>query len=411
MRIKGLVAASNQVREQLKVGIAAEHVEEFRQQVRATLKATEQFCASARMMPAQLPTPSRKAYAFLKQLDLKHLPIADASLPTATTQAIALRNVRAQQEQIQSEIAKMTGHTIGTTRSPLNPVKMEPLRRLLLQKVTEIEQICAQNGLSPAQLTGNSKSHFAWMKYLLEEQHLLSHIEAVQRLQQIIFTLDQPLSTNCFGKVKAQLPAVKPVRIELTNMRALYRFRSADKTIQMQMSEGFIAADDEVFKALTHVVRFGKSPETTEIIARFSCSEEFSEILLAMDLLVGDIADAAQGHAYNLEDIFSAVNRSQFNGQMAKPQLAWSKTFTQYKYGHYEPSRDRVVLSRTLDDVNIPRYVAEFVMYHELLHKQHGEIWMNGRQRVHTPAFRRDERRFKHYDLAEAFLKKLAATR
>ncbi len=55
--------------------IAAERVEEFRQQVRATLKATEQLCASARMMPAQLPTPSRKAYAFLKQLDLMHLPI------------------------------------------------------------------------------------------------------------------------------------------------------------------------------------------------------------------------------------------------------------------------------------------------------------------------------------------------
>lgn len=91
MRIKGLVAASNQIREQLKVGIAAERVEEFRQQVRATLKATEQLCSSARMMPAQLPTPSRKAYAFLKQLDLKHLPIADSSLPTTTTQSIALR--------------------------------------------------------------------------------------------------------------------------------------------------------------------------------------------------------------------------------------------------------------------------------------------------------------------------------
>lgn len=411
MRIKGLVAASNRVREQLKAGIDAERVEEFRQQVRATIKATEQLCASARMMPAQLPTPSRKAYAFLKQLDLKHLPIADSSLPKDATQSIALRNVRAQYEQIQSKIAVIAGHTTGTRRSPLNPVKIEPLRRLLQQKVTEIEQICSQNELSPAQLTGNSKSHFAWMKYLLEEQHLLSHIEAVQRLQQIIFTLDQPHAAKGFGKTKTQPPAVKPVRIELTNMRSLYRFRNTAETIQMQMSEGFIAAEDEVFKALAHVVRFGKSPETTEIIARFSCSEEFSEILLAMDLLVGDFADAAQGHAYNLEDIFSTVNRSHFNGQMAKPQLAWSKTFTQRKYGHYEPSRDRVVLSRTLDDLNIPRYVAEFVMYHELLHKQHGEVWMNGRQRVHTPAFRRDERRFKQYDLAEAFLNKLASAR
>ena len=66
VRIKGLVSASNQVREQLKVGIAAERVEEFRQQVRATLRATEQLCASARMMPAQLPTPFSQSLCVLE---------------------------------------------------------------------------------------------------------------------------------------------------------------------------------------------------------------------------------------------------------------------------------------------------------------------------------------------------------
>jgi hypothetical protein len=347
----------------------------------------------------------------LKQPDLNHPPISGSSLPTATAQTITLRNIRAQHEQIQSEISKIAVQTLGTKRSSLSPANIKPLHRLLQQKAVEIEQICRKNELSPAQLTENSKSYYAWMKYLLEGQHLLSHIGAVQRLHQIISALDQSPLAKGFGKAKAQPPSAKPVSIELTNMRGLYRFRNTAKTIQMQMSEGFIAAEDQVLKALAHVVRFGKSPETTEIIARFSCSEEFSEILLAIDLRVGDIADAVQGYAYNLEDLFHVVNRSYFNGQMAKPQLAWSKTLTQRKYGHYEPSRDRVVLSRTLDNSNIPRYVAEFVMYHELLHKQHGEIWMNGRQRVHTPAFRRDERRFKHYDLAEAFLKKLASAR
>ena len=48
-------------------------------------------------------------------------------------------------------------------------------------------------------------------------------------------------------------------------------------------------------------------------------------------------------------------------------------------------------------------------MYHELLHKQHGEQWVNDRLVLHSPAFRRDERNFLQYEQAEQWLHKLAA--
>ncbi len=407
MRIKGLVTASNQVREQLKVGISAQRVEEFRQYVLTALHTTEQLCAAARMTPTQLPTPSRKAYVFLKQLDLDRLPIADASVSSTAHQTITLRNVRAQQQQIQGEILKLVGWAASGKQSPLNPAKAQPLLDTLQRNVAEIEQICLKNELFPAHLTGSSKSLYAWMKYLLEDRHLLSHLEAMQRLQRVIQSLDRPAASKGFAKAKA--PPSKRVNIELTNMAGLYRFRNNPKEIQLQLSEGFIAADESVFTALAHVIRFGKSAETTQVISQFSCSEEFSEILLAMDLLVGEMADASQGHVYNLDHIFDRVNRSYFQETLSKPQLVWSQAFTQRKYGHYEPSRDRVVLSCTLDDQRVPSKVVEFVMYHELLHKHQGETWVNGRQRVHTPVFRREERKFKHYDLAQAFLAQLAA--
>jgi hypothetical protein len=409
VRISGLVTASNRVREQLKVGIPAQNIEKFRQSVLATLQATEQICAQARITPAQLPTPSRKAYAFLKQIDLKHLPIADASLPASTHQTLALRNVRGQHEFIQSEISKFVQNTLGKGKSPLTAATAKPLFNLLLHKISEIEKICSANQLTPSHLTGNSKSFYAWMQYLLETQHLLSHLESMQRFQQILQSLDQPLTTKGFGRAKTQTASVKPMSLELTNMAALYRFRSTPKTIQVELSEGFIAADDQVWNALAHIIHNGKSPETTQIIQQFSSSEEFSEILLAMDLIVGDIADTVQGHAYNLETIFHTVHQHYFDKTLPKPQLAWSKSFTHRKYGHYEPARDRIVLSRTLDDLKVPSYVAEFVMYHELLHKRHGEVWVNGRLRVHTPEFRQDERQFKQYDLAKAVLQTLSA--
>jgi hypothetical protein len=409
VRIKGLVTASNRVREQLKVGISAQHVRAFRQYVLTALQTTEQLCATARMTPMQLPPPSRKAYAFLKQLDLDRLPIADASVPSTAHQTLSLRNVRVQHQQIQVEIANLAGSTAGAKQSPFNPAQAQPLCDTLQRHVAEIEQICLKNELSPSHLTGSSKSLYAWMKYLLEDRHLLSHLEAMQRLQQAIQALDRPAASKGFAKGKTQ-PS-KPVNIEFTNMAGLYRFRNNPQAIQLQLSEGFIAADESVFAALAQVIRFGKSAETNQIILQFSCAEEFSEILLAMDLMVGEMADASQGHIHNLDTIFDRVNGSYFHKKLSKPQLAWSQTFTQRKYGHYEPSRDRVVLSRTLDDKRVPSEVVEFVMYHELLHKHQGEVWVNGRQRVHTPAFRREERKFKHYDLAQAFLAKLAAAR
>jgi hypothetical protein len=410
VRISGLVTASNRVREQLKVGIPAQNIEKFRQSVLAALQATEQICAQARITPAQLPTPSRKAYAFLKQINLKHLPIADASLPASTHQTLALRNVRGQHQYIQSEISKFAQHNLGEGKSSLTPATIQPLFNLLLHKVSEIEKICSYNRLTPAHLTGNSKSFYAWMQYLLEAQHLLSHLESMQRFQQILQSLDRPFTPKGFARAKAQIASAKPMSLGLTNMAALYRFRPTPKTIQVELSEGFIAADDQVWNALAHILRNGKSPETSQIIQRFSSSEEFSEILLAMDLIVGDIADTAQGHAHNLDTIFQTVHQHYFDKTLLKPQLAWSKSFTHRKYGHYEPARDRIVLSRTLDDPNVPSYVAEFVMYHELLHKRHGETWVNGRLRVHTPEFRREERQFKQYDLAKAMLQKLASS-
>jgi hypothetical protein len=414
VRISGLVTASNRVRDSLKVGIPAQQVEQFRQSVLTAIQTTEQLCAQARMTPAQLPTPSRKAYAFLKQLDLDRLPIADASLPATAHQTLALRNVKGQHQDIQSEISKFVaqmdkGRTLGAQRSPLPSTKIQPLHDILRHKVSEIEKICSRNGLSPTYLTGTSKSFYAWLQYLLEEQHLLSHLEAMQRFVQILHALDRLDGAKGFGKAKAQAAALKPVSFELTNMAALYRFRATAKAIQLELSEGFIAADDEVWNALARIIRFGKSPEANKIITQFSRSEEYSEILLAIDLMVGDITDTAQGHAYNLETIFHKVHQKYFDKTLQKPQLAWSKTFTHRKYGHYEPARDRIVLSRTLDDPNVPSYVAEFVMYHELLHKRHGETWINGRLWVHTSAFRRDERQFKQYDLAQAFLQKLSS--
>jgi hypothetical protein len=48
-------------------------------------------------------------------------------------------------------------------------------------------------------------------------------------------------------------------------------------------------------------------------------------------------------------------------------------------------------------------------MYHELLHKKHGSVMVNGRRVVHHAAFRADEQRFSECEEAERLLRQLAA--
>ena len=50
--------------------------------------------------------------------------------------------------------------------------------------------------------------------------------------------------------------------------------------------------------------------------------------------------------------------------------------------------RENTTASATLDARDVPSYVVDFVVYHELLHKKHGAKWQNGRQAVHTSSFR-----------------------
>jgi predicted metal-dependent hydrolase len=66
------------------------------------------------------------------------------------------------------------------------------------------------------------------------------------------------------------------------------------------------------------------------------------------------------------------------------------------------------VISRTLDDKKIPKYLLDYVMYHEMLHQKHGRLYKNGKNQVHTRNFKEDERRFSGYKKAKADLKKLS---
>ncbi len=309
---------------------------------------------------------------------------------------VRISQSRARQQEIQVSILELASHS--------SPRKIQLLLDKLQQATEQIEQSFQQQGLSTDQLSDPSRQLLAWLKFLLQGQNLEAHLETIRRLEQSC----RHLSSRQGLSRLSDAVDFKKLTIELGNFKTLYRCNRIGDSALLQASEGFIAADDSVLQALAKTVLFGKSLDTTRKLKRFSVSEEYSEVLLALDLMVDPLIDRSQGQVYNLEELFNRVNQQYFQNQIRQPTLTWSKSLTRRKFGHYEPARNCIMLSLTLDSQQVPVFTAEFVLYHEMLHIQHGETWVNGRRRVHTPAFRQDERKFQHYQSAEAELARLA---
>lgn len=91
------------------------------------------------------------------------------------------------------------------------------------------------------------------------------------------------------------------------------------------------------------------------------------------------------------------------------PRLSWSRTVSGHRFGHWDADHNVVVISQILDDPEVPEFVLDYVVHHELLHILHPVRMGSGSRRiVHSAAFRRDERKFPRCKEGEAWMTKLA---
>lgn len=111
-----------------------------------------------------------------------------------------------------------------------------------------------------------------------------------------------------------------------------------------------------------------------------------------------------KGNVYDLEEIFDNLNLWYFREGLAKPVLSWSARDTYRMLGHHDATHDTIVVSRSLDSTDVPRFVVEYIVFHEMLHIHHPTVHHNGRRYNHTAAFRRDEERFRYYREAERWI-------
>lgn len=400
LHIKGVVKIMNVVREQLSAGIPASEVDDFRNMVTGAVAQVEQICWKNRSSPERLPAPTFRAYQFLKTLDLDELPVRSRADPPPKKQ-IRITNLISNSNAVHTELARLAqqaGRGAKSRRSFREGELGNVLTRIQ-STVATVEGIFRDEAASPADLPSRSRRAFQWLKFLSEPETLQLHLA----------TLRTALRASRQATCRKEIPAAKrklPVRVELYNTPALFRARVQAGAIRIVANEGFLGAPGQVIKALVCAALLGKAGRHLSKVKEYANTEEFAEVILALELSDATAETTTRGQHYDLEKVFARVNAGYFGGSLPRPRLTWNATLTHRKLGHYQLMTDTVMISITLDDRRIPGYVIDFVMYHELLHKKLGVQIVNGRHYAHTKTFRAEERKFRRYAEAQAFLRK-----
>jgi hypothetical protein len=275
----------------------------------------------------------------------------------------------------------------------------EPLARAELvsemeRQAESIEQVCARHGETPAALESPSRRVYCWLKFLTSGDQMAPHLESLERAREIAR--------------RHPLPPEKPLMLHLVSLNHLWRMRDYQDATMLKAHIGFQNADQQVWQSLLQSSLGQTAPAAEQTYHEFAASQDFNESVFELESFAAPPPPPSRGRAHDMNEIFDRVNADYFGGLMPKPTLTWNRTLTARKFGHYQPGRDTVMISITLDDPQVPAFVLDFVMYHELLHKKHGSITVNGRRLSHSPAFRAEERQFAQYHEAERLIHELA---
>ena len=121
-----------------------------------------------------------------------------------------------------------------------------------------------------------------------------------------------------------------------------------------------------------------------------------------------NLAFRPKGNERDLEAVFDYVNACYFDGAVERPALAWVSESPRTRVGYFHAPLGILAVNRALDSARVPRYVLEFVVYHELLH---GVLDVDdglARRVRHSSEFRRREQAFARYEEAQTWLSKIA---
>ena len=222
--------------------------------------------------------------------------------------------------------------------------------------------------------------------------------------------LDQTLNLRDWRQRLAKLCNAHVSVTFTENRRSMVSWRRLDHgKLALRAHSMFMAAPDDVVTALAGLLSRDDAART-----RIGEYVQKNRHLIGPKMPRDPLQPAqrvvlrAVGARYDLRDLHRDVNDAYFQGR-SQAHVTWGRPLRKkaprhLNFGTYDSKINVITISRRLNDPDIPRYMVEFIMYHEILHELLGvQEKPSGRRDVHSKEFRRLERQFPHYGKAVAF--------
>ena len=187
---------------------------------------------------------------------------------------------------------------------------------------------------------------------------------------------------------RAPMPALEIKFRRFTSLNTTIRLR--DGRLIVRLSDLLEHAPEPIHQAIAHILlaklyRKPIEPKLADRYRRYTRSEAVSKQSEYIRQTRGrKVISSAQGHLYDLDEVFEAVNRRFFHGLLGRPTLTWSAHVAKRMLGHYDAAHNTIVVSRVFDRPGTPRYAIEYLLYHEMLHLKHPVRVRAGRRCVHS---------------------------
>ncbi len=207
------------------------------------------------------------------------------------------------------------------------------------------------------------------------------------------------------------MPTLEVKFRHFTSLNTTIRLREG--RLIVRLSDLLQDAPENIHRAIAHILlaklyRKPVAPAMSDGYRRYTQSEPVAHQAERIRQLRGrKRISTAQGHQYDLEEVFEAVNQRFFHGLLGRPTLTWSAHAARRMLGHYDAAHNTIMISRVFDRPGTPRCAIEYLLYHEMLHLKHPVKIRAGRRCVHSREFQAEERLFPELDQAREYLKRL----
>jgi hypothetical protein len=211
------------------------------------------------------------------------------------------------------------------------------------------------------------------------------------------------------GHLTIRLP--EPVDIIFTNNRStMVSFKRLNGRIVVRLHRLFRHANEEILDSLALYLGNRDNKASMQIdgfIAAHRSEIHHSALSTSRPL-------KSEGQHHDLKVVLERVNKRYFEGKI-DVQIGWArnparkgrkntKTVSR-ALATYSYSDHTIRVSPILDALDVPEYVIDWIVYHEMLHHVLPVEESHGRHRYHTRRFKTLERAFIHYRKAKAWEK------